>query len=58
MQTGLATWTTEDQHQYVFKISGGAVSWRSKKQTCIALYMAEAEYMALPNATQEAAAIT
>ena len=39
---------------YVFKISGAVVSWRSKKQTCVALSMAEVEYMALANATQEA----
>ena len=39
---------------YVFKISGAAVSCRSKKQTCVALFAAEAEYMSLANATQEA----
>ena len=39
---------------YVFLISGGAVSWRSKKQTCVALSTAEAEYIALASATQEA----
>ena len=36
---------------YLFKISGGAVTWRSKKQ---ALSTAEGEYMALSNAAQEA----
>ena len=39
---------------YVFLISGSAVSWRSKKQSCVALSTAEAEYMALASATQEA----
>ena len=39
---------------YVFQISGGAVSWSSKKQTCVALSTAEAEYVALASATQEA----
>ena len=39
---------------YLFQMSGGAVSWRSKKQTCVALSMAEAEYIALASATQEA----
>ncbi len=34
-------------------ISGAAVSWRSKKQSCVALSTAEAEYMALASATQE-----
>ena len=39
---------------YMFQISGAAVSWRSKKQTCVALSTAEAEYVALSNAAQEA----
>ena len=39
---------------YLFKIGGGAVSWRSKKQTNVALSTAEAEYMALASAAQEA----
>ena len=39
---------------YVFQIGGTAVSWRSKKQTCVALSTAEAEYMALASAAQEA----
>ena len=39
---------------YLFQISGGAVSWRSKKQTCVALSTAEAEYITLASATQEA----
>ena len=39
---------------YIFQICGGAVSWRSKKQSCVALSTAEAEYMALASATQEA----
>ena len=39
---------------YVFQISNAAISWRSKKQSCVALSTAEAEYMALASATQEA----
>ena len=39
---------------YIFKLSGGPISWRSKKQTCVALSTAEAEYMALACAVQEA----
>ena len=39
---------------YLFQITGAAVGWRSKKQTCVALSTAEAEYMALANAAQEA----
>ena len=30
---------------YLFQIGGTAVSWRSKKQVCVALSTAEAEYM-------------
>ena len=37
-----------------FKLSGAAVNWRSKKQSCVALSTAEAEYMALAIAAQEA----
>ena len=39
---------------YLFKLSGAAVSWRNKKQSCVALSTAEAEYMALASAAQEA----
>jgi hypothetical protein len=39
---------------YIFQIGGTAVSWRSKKQTCVALSTAEAEYIALAGAAQEA----
>ena len=39
---------------YVFMMSGSAISWRSKKQSSVALSTAEAEYIALSSATQEA----
>ncbi|PIK49151.1 putative Gag-pol polyprotein [Apostichopus japonicus] len=39
---------------YLFQVSGAAVSWKSKKQTCVALSTAEAEYIALASAAQEA----
>ena len=39
---------------YLFMMSGAAVSWKSRKQTCVALSTAEAEYIALASATQEA----
>ena len=38
---------------HIFLISAAAISWRSKKQSCVALSTAEAEHMALA-ATQEA----
>jgi hypothetical protein len=38
---------------YVFQWSGAAVSWR-RKQTCVALSTAKAEYIALSAAVQEA----
>ena len=39
---------------FVFQIGGTSVSWQSKKQPCVALSTAEAEYIALANAAQEA----
>ena len=39
---------------YVFLVNGTAVSWKSQKQQSVALSTAEAEYMALSSAAQEA----
>ena len=39
---------------YIFKLSGGLISWRSRKQSYIALSTAEAEYVSLTSAAQEA----
>ena len=39
---------------YIFHMGGTAISWRSKRQACVALSTAEAEYMALASAAQEA----
>jgi len=39
---------------YVFKVCGGSISWKSKKQSCVATSTCEAEYMALCSATKEA----
>ena len=39
---------------YLFQICEGAVSWRSKKQSSVALSTAEAEYIALAITAQEA----
>ena len=38
---------------YIFVLSGGPVSWSSKKKKCVALSTAEAEYVALSEAAQE-----
>ena len=39
---------------YLFQIGGTAITWQSKKQSCVALSSAEAEYVALAAAAQEA----
>ena len=39
---------------YMFLLGGAAISWKSSKQTCVALSTAEAEYVALSAAVQEA----
>ena len=54
-----ADWANDmdDRHSTtgnVFTMSGGAISWLSQKQTTVALSTAEAEYVALGSATQEA----
>ena len=38
---------------YLFQIGGTAITWQSKKQSCVALSTAEAEYIALAGASQE-----
>lgn len=40
---------------FSFQLSGASISWSSSKQSCVALSTAEAEYVALSGATQEAA---
>ena len=40
--------------RYKFLLNNGVITWRSKKQTCIALSTMEAEFVACSTATQEA----
>jgi len=53
-----AAYANTDDHKstsgYVFKVGDGAITWRSKKQTTIALSSTEAEYVALSEAGREA----
>ena len=39
---------------YVFMLAGGAVSWKTKRQSVVAMSSTEAEYIALSEATKEA----
>ena len=38
---------------YIIKVSGGAVSWKSKKHACVTLLSTEVEYVALCQAAKE-----
>jgi len=54
-----ANWVTDNNEVsstsgYVFTLGGGAVSWKSSKQTCIARSTMESEFIALELAGQEA----
>src|ERR1700678_3599935 len=53
-----AAFANHDDHKstsgYVFMAAGGAITWKSKKQTTIALSSTEAEYVALSEARREA----
>nr|GEW07879.1 retrotransposon protein, putative, Ty1-copia subclass [Tanacetum cinerariifolium] len=48
---------TKSQTGYVFIVNGGAVDWKSKKQTTIAMHSAQAKYVAASEATIEAVLI-
>ncbi|KAA0049695.1 Retrovirus-related Pol polyprotein from transposon TNT 1-94 [Cucumis melo var. makuwa] len=54
-----ANWVTDNDEVnstsgYVFLLGGGAISWKSTKQTCIARSTMESEFIALELAGQEA----
>ncbi|GKE57730.1 hypothetical protein Tco_1496915 [Tanacetum coccineum] len=44
----------KSQTGYVFIVNGGAVDWKSKKQTTIAMHATQSEYMAASEAAMEA----
>ncbi|GJR62891.1 hypothetical protein Tco_1505053 [Tanacetum coccineum] len=45
---------TKSQTGYVFVVNGGAVDWKSKKQTTIAMHATQSEYMVASEAAMEA----
>nr|GFC91853.1 retrovirus-related Pol polyprotein from transposon TNT 1-94 [Tanacetum cinerariifolium] len=45
---------TKSQTGYVFVVNEGAVDWKSKKQTTIAMHSTQAEYVAASEAAMEA----
>ncbi|GKC04754.1 hypothetical protein Tco_0996364 [Tanacetum coccineum] len=45
---------TKSQTGYVFIVNGGAVDWKSKKQTTIAMHATQSEYMVASEAAMEA----
>ncbi|GKF10922.1 hypothetical protein Tco_0048848 [Tanacetum coccineum] len=45
---------TKSQTRYVFVLNGGAVDWKSSKQSTTAMSATEAEYIAASEATMEA----
>ena len=47
---GIAPGFGKSSHIYIFRFGGAAVSWKSIKQTTVALSTAEAEYIALSTA--------
>ena len=51
-----ASWITneEDNSSWVFIYRGGAISWSSKKQTCIANSIMASEFIALASVGKEA----
>ncbi|GJY82198.1 retrotransposon protein, putative, ty1-copia subclass [Tanacetum coccineum] len=49
----LKRWITKSQTGYVFVVNGGAVDWKSKKQTTIAMHATQSEYMAASEAAMK-----
>lgn len=50
---GSDTETRRSVTGYVYTLSGGAISWKSQKQSIVALSTTESEYIALSSAVQE-----
>lgn len=53
-----ANWATDNDEvssniEYVFTLGGGAISWKSSKQTCIAPFPMDSEFIALELAGQD-----
>ncbi len=48
-------YTSVSNDLIILAVYGAIVSWKSRKQTCVALSTAEVDYVALAGATQEAA---
>ena len=53
MQTGLEMWKIESRRLAICS-NKAAITWQSCKQSCVSLSTAEAEYVALAGAAQEA----
>jgi hypothetical protein len=54
MQIGVELDTRRSTTGYVFKVFGGIVAWKSKRQSTVALSTMEAEYMSSADATRQA----
>ena len=54
-----ASWMTSSsdnkfKSRWIFSLGGGAISWASKKQTCISHSTMESEFIAIAAASKEA----
>ena len=56
--TGYSDADRKSTSGYIYLLGGAAISWKSSKQSCVALSTTEAEYIALSSASQEAISTT